>query len=107
MKKYPDEFDDEIRVWVYEEEVSIRAFPLRSSFWTPRRGARHTDVSRLCANSQFEGKKLTEIINTTHENKKYLPGVQLPDNVVAVPDMKEAVDGATALVFVMPHQCEW
>jgi glycerol-3-phosphate dehydrogenase (NAD+) len=48
---------------------------------------------------------LTEIINQDHENKKYLPGVQLPENVVAVPDIGEAVKGATALIFVMPHQC--
>ena len=48
---------------------------------------------------------MTEIINEDHENKKYLPGVQLPENVVAVPDIGEAVKGATAIVFVMPHQC--
>ena len=28
------------------------------------------------------GEKLTDIINTKHENVKYLPGVQLPTNVV-------------------------
>jgi glycerol-3-phosphate dehydrogenase (NAD+) len=32
--------------------------------------------------------------------------VKLPENVVAIPDIGEAVKGATALVFVMPHQCE-
>jgi len=30
-----------------------------------------------------DGVKLTEIINTTHENTKYLPGCMLPDNVVS------------------------
>ena len=29
-----------------------------------------------------DGMKLTEIINTKHENTKYLPGCILPDNVV-------------------------
>ena len=29
-----------------------------------------------------DGKKLSEIINLQHENTKYLPGIQLPDNVV-------------------------
>ena len=53
---------------------------------------------------EFEGRKLTEIINTEHENKKYLPGYQLPKNVVAVPDLVESVKGATLLVFVVPHQ---
>ncbi len=30
-----------------------------------------------------DGQKLTEIINTKHENVKYLPGFALPDNVVS------------------------
>lgn len=30
----------------------------------------------------INGRKLTEIINTDHENVKYLPGCKLPDNVV-------------------------
>uniref|UniRef100_A0A4W3K2V0 Glycerol-3-phosphate dehydrogenase [NAD(+)] n=1 Tax=Callorhinchus milii TaxID=7868 RepID=A0A4W3K2V0_CALMI len=50
------------------------------------------------------GRKLTDIINQEHENIKYLPGYKLPKNVVAVPDLKEAVDGADLLVFVVPHQ---
>lgn len=29
------------------------------------------------------GRKLTEIINTEHENVKYLPGHKLPSNVVS------------------------
>lgn len=33
----------------------------------------------------IDGKKLTEIINTDHENVKYLPGHKLPRNVVSVP----------------------
>ena len=36
-----DEFDDEVRMWVYQEQV--------------------------------DGKNLTDIINTEHENVKYLP----------------------------------
>jgi len=52
----------------------------------------------------IEGQKLTEIINTKHENVKYLPGHKLPDNVVAVPDVVEAANGADVLVFVVPHQ---
>ena len=41
------------------------------------------------------GKKLTEIINTTHENVKYLPGAKLPPNVVANPSLASAASGAT------------
>lgn len=51
-----------------------------------------------------DGEKLTDIINTKHENVKYLPGVSLPENVVAVPDLAEACEGATLLIFVLPHQ---
>jgi glycerol-3-phosphate dehydrogenase (NAD+) len=52
----------------------------------------------------IEGRKLTEIINVDHENVKYLPGVQLPDNVVAFPDLLDAARDADLLVFVIPHQ---
>lgn len=30
----------------------------------------------------INGRKLTDIINSDHENVKYLPGYKLPDNVV-------------------------
>ncbi|KAJ8003538.1 hypothetical protein DPEC_G00149390 [Dallia pectoralis] len=52
----------------------------------------------------IDGKKLTEIINTEHENVKYLPGHKIPKNVVAVPEITEAVKGASILIFVIPHQ---
>ncbi|XP_026053201.1 glycerol-3-phosphate dehydrogenase [NAD(+)], cytoplasmic-like isoform X1 [Carassius auratus] len=50
------------------------------------------------------GRKLSEIINTEHENVKYLPGHKLPPNVVAVPDLLDAIKGADILIFVIPHQ---
>lgn len=52
----------------------------------------------------IDGKKLTEIINTKHENVKYLPGKKLPENVIAVPDIVEAAVDADLLIFVVPHQ---
>ncbi|KAK7092491.1 hypothetical protein V1264_008229 [Littorina saxatilis] len=51
-----------------------------------------------------DGKKLTEIINTKHQNVKYLPDIALPENVVAIPDVKDAAKDADILVFVLPHQ---
>ena len=51
-----------------------------------------------------EEMNLTDVINTYHENSKYLPGVTLPSNVVAVPDLAEASKDATLLIFVTPHQ---
>lgn len=32
----------------------------------------------------IHGKKLTDIMNTTHENVKYLPGKKLPENLVNI-----------------------
>lgn len=48
--------------------------------------------------------KLTDYINTRHENIKYLPGIALPENVKAVADLEEACRDATLLIFVLPHQ---
>lgn len=69
--------DDEVNMWVYEEMVEAEDGSMQ---------------------------KLTDVINTEHENIKYLPGIRLPKNVKAVPDLKEACDGATLLIFVLPHQ---
>lgn len=53
---------------------------------------------------EVEGRKLTEIINTDHENVRYLPGVKLPENLVANPDIVSTVEGADLLIFNIPHQ---
>ena len=52
----------------------------------------------------INGKKLTEIINETHENVKYLPGHKLPENIYATSDIVEAAQNADILIFVLPHQ---
>lgn len=70
---------DEVRMWVFEETVTL-----------PEDGAAPA--------------KLSEVINARHENVKYLPGVKLPPNVRAVPDLAEACRDATLLIFVLPHQ---
>lgn len=48
--------------------------------------------------------KLTTLINTLHENVKYLPNIALPSNIIATPDIREAVHDATILIFNVPHQ---
>ncbi|UKK00214.2 glycerol-3-phosphate dehydrogenase [Theileria orientalis] len=53
---------------------------------------------------KVDGVNLSELINTHHENKKYLPGIRLPDNIVAVPDLVECVKDTDLFVFVIPHQ---
>ena len=41
------------------------------------------EVSMWVFEEMVNGRKLSEIINTDHENVKYLPGITLPDNVVS------------------------
>ncbi|XP_022922214.1 glycerol-3-phosphate dehydrogenase [NAD(+)]-like [Cucurbita moschata] len=50
------------------------------------------------------GEKLTDVINLNNENVKYLPGIKLGKNVIADPDLENAVKDANMLVFVTPHQ---
>lgn len=35
---------------------------------------------------------------------RYLPGVKLPKNLKAIPDVREAAQDADILLFVLPHQ---
>lgn len=42
-----------------------------------------TTVNMWVFEEMVGGRKLTEIINTDHENVKYLPGHKLPPNVVS------------------------
>ena len=62
------------------------------------------NVNMWVFEEEVNGRKLTEIINTEHENVKYLPGRILPSNVIAVPDIVEAAADADFLIFVLPHQ---
>ena len=81
------QFHNEVNMWVYEEYVSL-----------PNDDASDTGGSGVTSI------KLSEVINTRHENIKYLPGIKLPTNVVAVADLAEACQDATLLIFVLPHQ---
>ena len=73
-------------MWVFEEEVSI-----------PK-------DSKHYQSDKAHPQKLTTLINTYHENFKYLPGIVLPDNVIANPSVEEAVEGSSILIFNLPHQ---
>ena len=84
-----------------------------------------TNVNMYVYEEMVNDRKLTEIINTDHENVKYLPGHKLPTNIVsrlfrwnlnklilkkfffvkiAIPDVTQAAEGADVLIFVLPHQ---
>jgi len=71
-----EEFNDDLTVWMFEEEVV------------------HKGTKR----------KLSELFNETKENVKYLPGVTLANHVKAQPDLKKAVANADILIWVLPHQ---
>ncbi|KAI1322224.1 NAD-dependent glycerol-3-phosphate dehydrogenase N-terminus-domain-containing protein [Xylariaceae sp. FL0255] len=75
-KAHPELFIESVQMWVYEEDVTY--------------------------NDKTE--KLTDVINTHHENVKYLPGIKLPHNIVANPSLEEAVEGSSILIFNLPHQ---
>ncbi|KAG0667983.1 glycerol-3-phosphate dehydrogenase [Maudiozyma exigua] len=62
------------------------------------------DVNMWVFEEMIDGEKLTEIINTRHQNVKYLPGIDLPHNLIANPSLLDSVEGADILVFNVPHQ---
>ncbi|KAK5976992.1 hypothetical protein GCK32_015694 [Trichostrongylus colubriformis] len=64
----------------------------------------HPTVRMWVFEEVVHGEKLSDIINTRHENVKYLPGKKIPDNVVAVPDLIESCEDSNILIFVVPHQ---
>ncbi|EDW16164.2 uncharacterized protein LOC6574672 [Drosophila mojavensis] len=46
---------------------------------------------------------LSQVMNERHENIKYLPGIMLPKNLVAVNDLIDAARDADILIFATPH----
>lgn len=73
-------------MWVYEEEVTI------------------SSESEYFSDCKNKTQKLTHIINTYHENIKYLPGIRLPSNIVANPSVVDAAKDSSILIFNLPHQ---
>ena len=62
------------------------------------------EVKMYVHEEMIDGKPLTQIINETNENVKYLKGAKFTPNVVADPDISSAVSGATMVCFCLPHQ---
>jgi glycerol-3-phosphate dehydrogenase (NAD+) len=86
-REHSDLFEEEVQMWVYEENVVI---PSDSPHYDPAVG----DAPQ----------KLTSVINTHHENVKYLPKIKLPSNVVANPSLVDAVKDSSILIFNLPHE---
>ena len=49
---------------------------------TERNEQFETRINMYMYEEMVNGRKLTEIVNTDHENVKYLPGIKIPENVV-------------------------
>ena len=47
-------------------------------------------------------KKMARKIQRTRENKQYLPGVKIPDQVVISSDLEEVIEGADLIVLAVP-----
>ncbi|KAG2229807.1 hypothetical protein INT48_005469, partial [Thamnidium elegans] len=62
------------------------------------------EVRQWVFEEDFNGEKLTDVINRERENPKYLPGIKFTDNIRAMPSLVEASRGASVLIFVLPHQ---
>ncbi|CAO3641325.1 unnamed protein product [Cunninghamella echinulata] len=63
-----------------------------------------TQVRQWVFEEEYNGKPLTQVINKTHENPKYLPGIPLPNNIKAIPELEIACQNSSVLVFCLPHQ---
>lgn len=88
-KEHAELFEEEVQMWVYEEKYELS------------KDSKHAAAgSELASGPQ----NLTTLINLLHENPKYLPDIPLPKNVVANPDVADAVKDATVLIFNLPHQ---
>lgn len=85
-KEHPELFEEDVHMWVYEEEVTI-----------PKSSKHYQEGSNAPV-------KLTSVINQYHENVKYLPGVDLPPNLIANPSLEDAISNASILIFNLPHQ---
>jgi len=91
-----DKFEKDIQMWVFEEYVKL----VDGKWERPARGSKPPE-GKTWVDEGYS--PLTQVINEKHENVIYLPGIALPESIVAQPDIKTAVTGATMMVFVIPH----
>lgn len=61
-------------------------------------------VNMWVFDEKIDGESLVSIINTKHQNVKYLPDINLPHNLVANPDLLSTVADADIIIFNIPHQ---
>lgn len=51
-----------------------------------------------------QGRDITDLINEQHVNQKYLPGVQLGENIIAESSLLEVTRDADVIIVCAPHQ---
>ncbi|KOB61538.1 hypothetical protein PFHG_03289 [Plasmodium falciparum HB3] len=64
----------------------------------------HPIVKMYVKEEIVEEEKLSDIINKKKENIKYMKGMKIPENILAISNLKEVIDDADLLIFVLPHQ---
>jgi len=74
----PGLFDQTVKMWVFDEKVT-------------------------CPKTAKQ-RSIVDVINETHENVKYLPGIKLPHTVVADASPRSSAHGADIFIWVVPHQ---
>jgi len=91
------------------DPVPFRATPY-SSLAVIGAGAWGTALAATAARSGAHvrlwgrNRKVVDEINRTHTNARHLPDVALPANLVAVHEMAHALDGADAVLIVVPSR---
>ncbi len=129
-----DEFVDDVKMWVHEREWDGRTLTevsggpgttrghapcMRRWPWQPRRCPHPALAVRSVRSGARADRPLVpalllawpggarvhqQVINETHENPAYMPGVDLGSNIKATADLTEAVRDADAIVLCVPHQ---
>lgn len=73
-------------------------------------GSWGTALAILLANNQHEltlwshKQEYTDVIRTRRENPSFLPGIKIPDSIIATSDLDEAVHGCAMIVTAVPSQ---
>lgn len=90
-------FEPTVKMWVFEEYVKQEKSPKGPQWIRPARGS-SPPAGKTWQDVGY--RPLTEVINEKHENVVYLPGIPLPESIVAEPDIAKAVKDATMMIFV-------
>jgi len=91
---------NEVRMQIYDEIVLTE----EDMYGLQNMGGAGSNKSVVTLPQDGFGTKLSSIINKQHENVKYLPGVPLPRNLKAEPDMEAAIADADVVIVGVPDQ---